>query len=99
MGDLKGLMTELKDGNMLDKGPQMLEKLKKGQFTLRDMRDQFENIQKLGPIDRLVSMIPGLPPGLIPPGNEKEGIDNIKKFMYMMDSMSAAELDGLKIKF
>ena len=39
-------------------------------------------------------MIPGLPSGLIPKGQEKEGANRIRKFMYMMDSMTDAELDG-----
>ncbi len=95
MGDLRGLMNELTDTtDFMEKTPQMLERFKKGLFTLRDMNDQFENLQKLGPIDRIMSMIPGLPQGLIPKGKEKEGILRIKRFLYMMDSMTNDELDG-----
>jgi signal recognition particle subunit SRP54 len=39
-------------------------------------------------------MIPGLNANLIPKGKEKEGTDRVKRFLYMMDSMTNDELDG-----
>jgi len=39
-------------------------------------------------------MIPGLSSNLIPKGREKESVARIKRFLYMMDSMTEAELDS-----
>jgi signal recognition particle subunit SRP54 len=52
---------------------------------------------KLGPLSRVMSMIPGLPQGLAQKGGEKEGADRIRRFMFMMDSMNDGELDGKNI--
>jgi signal recognition particle subunit SRP54 len=50
----------------------------------------------MGPLNQVVSMIPGLSSNLIPKGKEKESTDRIKRFLYMMDSMTNDELDGQK---
>ena len=95
LGDVQGLMDSIKETGMLDQGPEMMERFSKGQFNLRDMQSQFQNVLKLGPLNRVMSMIPGLPQGLIPKGQEKDGVNRIRRFMYMFDSMTDAELDGL----
>ena len=41
LGDLSGLMKTVKDAIPMDKQKKMVENIQKGQFTLRDMRDQF----------------------------------------------------------
>lgn len=41
-----------------------------------------------------MSMIPGLGSNVLDKNNEKESIKRIKKFLCMMDSMNAKELDG-----
>ena len=41
LGDLTGLMKSVKDAIPEDKQKKMVENIQKGQFTLRDMRDQF----------------------------------------------------------
>ncbi|CAD6238080.1 unnamed protein product [Miscanthus lutarioriparius] len=79
------------------KSPVILEELiKKGNFTLRDLRKLFRAVQSMGPLGQLVSMIPG---GLISDKfNEKGGQAKMKRYMTMMDSMTDAELDGTTAK-
>lgn len=93
LGDVKGLINEIKDAGILENNKESVQRLAKGLFTIRDMRDQFENVIKLGPMDRIMSMIPGLPQNMFGKGQEKEGGERIKRFIYMMDSMTDAELD------
>ena len=50
----------------------------------------------MGPISNVVGMIPGFNANMIPKGQEKESTDRIKKFLYMMDSMTKDELDCVK---
>ena len=50
----------------------------------------------MGPINQVMSMIPGIGSQLIEKGREKEGVARIKRFMCMMDSMTDEELDGVK---
>jgi signal recognition particle subunit SRP54 len=97
-GDVRGLMEEMKSIQGADgKGAQeeMMEKMSRGVFTLRDMYKQFQSVMKLGPIDKVMGMIPGMPDYLIPQnGDDDESTNRLRKFMYMMDSMNDAELDG-----
>ena len=41
-------------------------------------------------------MIPGFNANMIPKGQEKDSTDRIKKFVFMMDSMTKEELDCIK---
>lgn len=63
MGDLQGLVQEISEQGLLNTSKDDLKRLQKGQFSLRDMKSQLENILKLGSVNHLMSMIPGLPNG------------------------------------
>ena len=75
--------------------PALVERLQKGEFNLRDMRDQFANVLKMGPLDKMMQMLPGFAGDMMPKGREKESEARIKGFMTMMDSMTDDELDGV----
>ena len=36
----------------------MMDDIKKGRFTLRNMYEQFQNIMKLGPISQVIACLP-----------------------------------------
>ena len=38
----------------------VMKEIAKGNFTLRILREQLQNIQKMGPMGQVMSMIPGL---------------------------------------
>ena len=71
----------------------MVKNLKKGQFTLRDMYEQFQNILKMGPFNQLMSMIPGFN-DFMTKGHEQESTKRLRKLMTIMDSMAEDELDS-----
>lgn len=48
---------------------------------------------QLGPLGKVMSMIPGMS-NIIGPGKEKESVERIKRFMTIMDSFTAEELDS-----
>ncbi|CRH01425.1 signal recognition particle subunit SRP54, putative [Plasmodium relictum] len=96
LGDISGLVSTIKEVIDIDKQPQLMNRLSKGKFVLRDMYDQFQNVFKMGSLSKVMSMIPGFGNNLISKGTEKEGIDKIKKFMVIMDSMTNEELDCVK---
>merc|ERR1712070_1153823 len=95
MGDIKGILEMVKNTDLEAQAPQLVERLQKGEFNLRDMRDQFSNVLKMGPLDKMMSMLPGFSGDMIPKGREKESEARIKGFMTMMDSMTDDELDGI----
>lgn len=94
MGDVRGLMQEMNTVLDKDKQPEMIDKLNKGIFTLRDMYEQFQTVMKLGPLNKVMGMIPGMPSWMASGAGGADGDNRIKVFMYMMDSMTDAELDG-----
>ncbi|KAG5523294.1 hypothetical protein RHGRI_035192 [Rhododendron griersonianum] len=88
MGDLSGFMDKIKEVVPMDQQPELLQKLSEGNFTLRVMYEQFQNLLKMGPIGQVFSMLPGFSADLMPKGHEKEGQAKIKRYMTMMDSMT-----------
>jgi len=95
--DMRGLMETMKQVQGSGKQQtELYEKFSKGQFTLRDMYNQFQNILKLGPMNKVMGQF--MPDYLIPNQSEADGSLRIKKFLYMMDSMTDQELDG-KVNF
>lgn len=93
MGDIEGLIDKVNELK-LDDNEELLEKIKHGQFTIRDMYEQFQNIMKMGPFSQIMGMIPGFSQDFMTKGSEQESMARIKKLMTMMDSMCDNELDN-----
>ncbi|OWF43752.1 signal recognition particle 54 kDa protein isoform X2 [Mizuhopecten yessoensis] len=95
MGDIEGLIDKVNELK-LDDNEELMKKLKQGQFTLRDMYEQFQNIMKMGPFSQIMGMIPGFSSDFLTKGGEQESMARLKKLMTIMDSMNDAELDSLE---
>lgn len=93
MGDIEGLIDKVNELN-LDDNEELLEKIKHGQFTLRDMYEQFQNIMKMGPFSQILQMIPGFSQDFMSKGTEQDSMARLKRLMTIMDSMNDAELDS-----
>ncbi|GAX21488.1 signal recognition particle subunit SRP54 [Fistulifera solaris] len=91
-GDIRGLMDAMNSVSDGKSQEELMKKMSRGEFTLRDMYNQFSKVMNLGPMNKLMGMIPGMPDYLMPQG--EESTHRLRKFMVMMDSMSNAELDG-----
>jgi len=53
LGDIEGLIDKV-NRLKLDDNEELIEKIKHGQFTLRDMYEQFQNIMKMGPLPQII---------------------------------------------
>jgi len=95
MGDIEGLIDKVNELKLED-NEELIGKLKQGQFTLRDMYEQFQNIMKMGPFSQIMGMIPGFSSDFMTKGNEQESMARLKKLMTIMDSMNDEELDNLQ---
>ncbi len=91
MGDVLTLIEKVEQTVDEKQLKEMEEKLRKNSFTLNDFLMQFEQIQKMGDINQLAQMIPGL-------GAQLKGqtIDNSKlnKFKAIMQSMTKKEREN-----
>jgi len=94
-GDIAGLLSMFEEKKFEASQKDLMKKLKEGTgFTFRDMYEQFTNLLSMGPIGKLMSMIPGLGTAGMGAQQEQMSKQRIKRFMTIMDSMTQTELDG-----
>ena len=60
MGDIVGLVNEAMDKFDQEQTAKLQEKMEKGQFTLEDYIAQMSQVKKLGPLGKVMGMIPGM---------------------------------------
>ncbi|MEF8779193.1 MAG: signal recognition particle protein Srp54 [Haloferacaceae archaeon] len=73
------------------------EDLLEGQFTLKDMQRQMDAMNRMGPLDQVMDMIPGLGGGLmdqLPDDAMDVTQDRMRRFDVAMDSMTDEELEN-----
>lgn len=58
MGDMMGLMEKLEMSTSDDDAEKLAESLKKNKFTMEDMLLHLQQIKKLGPLDKVLEMLP-----------------------------------------
>jgi signal recognition particle subunit SRP54 len=86
MGDLQSLLEKAKESVEGEKVKDIL----KGEFTLLDLRAQIEAIGKMGPLSSVLKMIPGMSMSVPKEASQLTEV-KMKKFMYVMDSMTMDE--------
>ena len=59
MGDMAGLVEKIREATSEADVMHMAESIKKARFTMDDMLAQFEQIQKMGPLEKVMEMLPG----------------------------------------
>lgn len=60
MGDMLSLIEKAQAGIDADKAAEMERKMRTAEFTFDDFLEQMEQVRKLGPIDQLMDMLPGM---------------------------------------
>ncbi len=60
MGDVLSLIEKAEEVVDKKKAEQLAQKIRKNRFTLEDFRDQIQQIKKMGNLEQIMSMIPGI---------------------------------------
>ncbi len=60
MGDVVTLVEKAQEAVDLKQAEKLEKKLRKQEFTLEDFYDQLQQLKKMGPLDSLLEMIPGV---------------------------------------
>ena len=60
MGDILSLIDKIKDTTDLAKAIEMEKQIRKNEFTLEDFLSQMQQVRKLGSLESIISMIPGM---------------------------------------
>jgi signal recognition particle subunit SRP54 len=92
MGDVLSLIEKAEEAVSVEQAEQLEEKIRRNDFTLDDFRDQLRTIKKMGPLEQILGMLPGM-------GNLKEltanreAVDDkqLGRIEAMINSMTPAE--------
>jgi signal recognition particle subunit SRP54 len=90
MGDVLTLIEHAKDKIDEKDAEELAKRMAKNQFTLEDMRKQFQQVAKLGSMNKLMGLLPGM-------GAMKEQLASVatdkrmKHLTAILDSMTPAE--------
>ncbi|MDP7693045.1 MAG: signal recognition particle protein, partial [Vicinamibacterales bacterium] len=60
MGDVLSLVEKAEQVVSREDATRFEQKIRRNDFTLQDMRDQLTSVKRMGPLDRLVDLIPGM---------------------------------------
>jgi signal recognition particle subunit SRP54 len=60
MGDVLSLIERAEQAIDIEEAQKLEEKVRKDEFTLEDFREQLQTIKKMGPLEQIVGMIPGM---------------------------------------
>ena len=96
MGDVLSLIEKAEQAIDQDEAEQLEEKLRKNAFTLDDFRKQLKTIRRMGPLESVLGMLPGM-------GNLKLAAENrpdekqMGRIEAIISSMTPAERQNDKI--
>jgi len=95
MGDLQGLIEKIREAEV--KVPEKKAKaFLSGKFTLADMYEQFEAMRSMGPISRILKMLPGF--GYeVPEEMMSLAEEQMKKWKVIIQSMTPEERENPRI--
>jgi signal recognition particle subunit SRP54 len=88
MGDVVSLVEKAQQTIDHEQASRLEKKLRKQEFTLEDFYDQLQQIKKMGPLDQLLGMIPGI-------GSQLKGVNvddsSFVKIEAIINSMTVQE--------
>lgn len=100
MGDVLSLVEKAQDTIDEKSAAELQEKLLKAKFTLEDFRQQLQQLKKMGPLDDLMAMIPGMSKfkGLQPQEKDLVKVEAIINSMTKKERESPPIIDGSRKK-
>jgi len=93
MGDLEGLLEKAKHAIDEKKAKELESKLKEGKFTLLEFFEQIKAMQSMGPMGKMMEMIPGMGGAQIPEGVLNVQEKKLDKWKASMSSMTKGEIE------
>ncbi len=91
MGDIKSLIERAEEIAEEDVDAEAMDAMLSGKFTLKDMYSQFEMMNKMGPMQQVMNMLPGMG-NKLPKNASQVTEEKLGKYKILMDSMTEQEL-------
>lgn len=103
MGDVLSLIEKAESAISREKAQELEKKLRKEDFTLDDFLDQMQQMRKMGPLDQILSMLPGAGklkkmPGLDVSEKEFKRLEAVIQSMTRQERRNPAIIDGSRRK-
>lgn len=93
MGDLESLLEKAKEAINVEDAEDLSKRMLEGKFTLNDLYDQMKAMKKMGPLNKVMGLIPGMGGMNIPKEAIAEQEKNIDVWKFIMDSCTKEELN------
>jgi signal recognition particle subunit SRP54 len=92
MGDVLSLIEKAEEAVSLEDAEKLERKIRRDEFTLEDFRDQLRTIRKMGPLEQILGMIPGMS-AIKDLQKQKEQVDEkqMLRVEAIINSMTAKE--------
>ena len=97
LGDLEALLEHVKSATDEKQQQRIEERMKEGKFTLLDLYGQLEQMNKMGSMDKLVGMIPGMSAAKVPKGMLEKQEAKMKHWKDSISSMTEEEIENPEI--
>ncbi len=97
MGDIEMLLEKAKEAITEEEAKDLQQKLLKGEFNLIDLYQQMEAMSKMGPLAKVMEMIPGMGQLKLPKEALQGQEGKLKMWKHAMNSMTKAELEDPEI--
>lgn len=97
MGDIAALLEHVKSATDERQQRRIEDRMKEGKFTLLDLYSQLEQMNKMGSIDKLMGMIPGMSTAKIPKNILEKQESKMKHWKNAISSMTEEEIENPEI--
>lgn len=99
MGDLEALLEKVRVEIDEETAQDLGKKFLKGEFNFLDLYEQIKSMKKLGPLNKIMDMIPGMGNMKIPKDLMQVQDEKLKKWKFIMQSMTKKELEEPDLVF
>jgi signal recognition particle subunit SRP54 len=89
MGDVVGLVERARAAVDEKEARRLSERLRRSEFTLEDFLEQLRQVKKMGPLEELMKMVPGMPRAAL--AEAKPDTDKLKTYEAILLSMTVKE--------
>ena len=93
MGDLEALLEKAKEAFKEEEVKDIGKRLMEGDFNLVDLYDQMQAMKKMGPLSKVMEMVPGFSQIKLPKDVLQVQEDKLKKWKFILDSCKKEELE------
>ncbi|MBI3051016.1 signal recognition particle protein [Candidatus Woesearchaeota archaeon] len=93
MGDIEALLEKAREAMTEEETEDLSRRLLKGEFTLLDLYDQMQAMKKMGPLNKIMEMVPGMGQLKLPKELIEVQQSKLEHWKTAMDSMTQKELE------